>query len=239
MEQIAVVTGADRGLGLALCAELLAGGWRVFGGQYLPDWPALGELQAKFPDRLEIVPLDVGEDASVREAAQVVAARVDHLDLLINNAGVSSRSGMRTIHEGQYYGEMMRMINVNALGALRTVEAFLPLLDRGALKRLGFVSSEAGSIGAAKRTSMFGYCMSKSALNMGVRILFNDLHPQGYTFRVYHPGWMRSYMRGIKSDRGDMEPEKAATYALPFFLQPRADEERLVLVDYRGHEWPW
>jgi NAD(P)-dependent dehydrogenase (short-subunit alcohol dehydrogenase family) len=156
MEKIALVTGADRGLGLALCAELLAGGWRVFGSQYMPDWPALAALQAQYPERLEIIPLDVGEDASVQEAARLVAARADHLDLLINNAGVSSRSGMRPIREAQYYGEMMRMINVNALGALRTVEAFLPLLDRGVFRRLGFVSSEAGSIGAARRQSMFG-----------------------------------------------------------------------------------
>jgi NAD(P)-dependent dehydrogenase (short-subunit alcohol dehydrogenase family) len=93
MEQIAFVTGADRGLGLALCAELLACDWRVFGGQYMPDWPALAALQTQYPERLEILPLDVGEDASVQEAARLVAARTDHLDMLINNAGISSRSG--------------------------------------------------------------------------------------------------------------------------------------------------
>jgi NAD(P)-dependent dehydrogenase (short-subunit alcohol dehydrogenase family) len=121
------------------------------------------------------------------------------------------------------------------------VEAFLPLTDRGNLKRLCFVSSEAGSINRSTRTAWFGYCMSKAALNMGVRILHNHLRPDGYTFRVYHPGWVRSYIRGSKSTQGDMEPEEAAVPALAYFLSSLApgDEDRLVLCDWQGREWPW
>jgi NAD(P)-dependent dehydrogenase (short-subunit alcohol dehydrogenase family) len=107
------------------------------------------------------------------------------------------------------------------------------------MKRLCFVSSEAGSVGASKRSGWFGYCMSKAALNMAVKNLHNELFPQGYTFRLYHPGWMRSYMGGAKAEQGDLEPDEAAGYALPLFLNTRADESRLVLVDYKGREWPW
>ena len=81
--------------------------------------------------------------------------------------------------------------------------------------------------------------MSKTALNMAVRIMHNDLHSEGYTFRLYHPGWMRSYMSGAKGTRGDMEPEEAAAKALPFFLGDREDEERLVMIDHEGLEWPF
>jgi NAD(P)-dependent dehydrogenase (short-subunit alcohol dehydrogenase family) len=119
------------------------------------------------------------------------------------------------------------------------VEAFLPLMDRGRLKRLCFVSSEAGSIDRAERTSWFGYCMSKAALNMEVKILFNHLLPEGYTFRVYHPGWIRSYMGGMKNMEAPLEPEEAAAKAIPIFLGQREDEDRLVMVDYDGNEWPW
>jgi NAD(P)-dependent dehydrogenase (short-subunit alcohol dehydrogenase family) len=119
------------------------------------------------------------------------------------------------------------------------VEAFLPLLDRGEGKRLCFVSSEAGSIAASIRSAWFGYCMSKTALNMGVKILYNGLRPQGYTFRVYHPGWMRSYMGGTKHNEADLELDEAAEAALPIFLGARPDEDRLVMVDYQGNEWPW
>jgi NAD(P)-dependent dehydrogenase (short-subunit alcohol dehydrogenase family) len=115
----------------------------------------------------------------------------------------------------------------------------MPLLDAGTFKRLCFVSSEAGSITMAQRTSWFSYCMSKAALNMAVKIMFNDLRPDGYTFRLYHPGWMRTYMSGTKSTTADMEPEEAAAKALPIFLSAREDEDRLVMVDYRGVEWPF
>jgi NAD(P)-dependent dehydrogenase (short-subunit alcohol dehydrogenase family) len=107
------------------------------------------------------------------------------------------------------------------------------------MKRLCFVSSEAGSISRAERTSWYSYCMSKAALNMGIKILFNHLRPEGYTFRVYHPGWMRSYMSGKKNLEAALEPEEAAAFAIPIFLGPREDEDRLVLVDYQGQEWPW
>src|SRR6185369_1697222 len=134
---------------------------------------------------------------------------------------------------------MQCIYDVNALGALRVVEAFLPLLEQGQTKRLCFVSSEAGSIGAAERTSWFGYCMSKAALNMGVKILFNDLHPAGYTFRVYHPGWVRSYIHGETNMDATLEPEEAASYAIPILLNDRDDEDRFVMVDYEGKEWSW
>ncbi len=236
---IALVTGADRGLGFGLTEGLLARGWIVFAGQYMPDWPALTELKQQHGDHLHIVPLDVMSADSAQRAAETVGREVDHLDLLINNAGVTSPAMHADIRASQNYDEMHRLYDVNALGPLRVVEAFISLLDAGTLKRLCFVSSEAGSINRAQRTAWYGYCMSKTALNMGVRIMHNHLRPEGYTFRLYHPGWIRSYMGGEKNTEADLEPEEAAEYALPFFLRPRADEDRLVLMDYLGREWPF
>lgn len=244
----ALVTGADRGLGLALAARLLEKGWRVFAGQYMPAWPQLGELQARYPDRLHVVPLDVTDEDSVEAAAATIAGIGDHLDLLINSAGVLSHANEATIREAQDYPEMRRMYDVNAVGPLRVVRAFLPLTDRGTMKRLCFVSSEAGSINRGERKAWYGYCMSKAALNMEVSILFNLLRPEGYTFRVVHPGWMRTYMWGTKSTEGDMEPEEAAVPALAYFLRDLAEDQnastrhgadRLVMRDWRGREWPW
>jgi NAD(P)-dependent dehydrogenase (short-subunit alcohol dehydrogenase family) len=239
MERTVLVTGGDRGLGFALCAGLLKGGWRVFAGQYMPEWHELAGLMKEYPQTLHILPLDVSSRQSVQAAAETVKAHTDHLDVLISNAGVTSETVPLTIREPQDYDEMHRLYDVNALGALRVVETFLPLMERGGAKRLCFVSSEAGSIGRAERTSWFGYCMSKAALNMGVKILFNDLHPAGYTFRVYHPGWVRSYMHGEKNMDAALEPEDAAAYAIPLLLNDREDEGRLAMVDYEGNEWPW
>ncbi len=247
--RVALVTGADRGLGLALCAGLLEKEWRVFAGQYMPEWPELAKLAEAHPGRLIPVPLDVSSGESVRTAAAAVAAQTARLDLLINNAGVYAReAGRRSIREEQDYAEAIRMLRVNAMGPLRVTEAFLPLLESSDLKRLCYISSEAGSVGRAERRAEFGYCASKTALNMGVRLMFNRLRPRGYTFRLYHPGWMRTYMSGSKNLEAELEPEEAARPALAYFLRdraydphlaPRNDEDRLVLRDWRGVEWPF
>jgi NAD(P)-dependent dehydrogenase (short-subunit alcohol dehydrogenase family) len=239
LQRVALVTGADRGLGQALTAGLLERGWCVFAGQYLPEWGELAALQARYPAMLHILPLDISSIESARAAAQEAGKYTAAIDLMINNAGVISPSKYRTIREAQDYTEMHRLYDVNALGPLRVVEAFLPLMECGSLKRLCFVSSEAGSIARSYRNAWYSYCMSKTALNMGVSILFNHLHPEGFTFRLYHPGWMRSYMGGTKNLEADLEPEQAAAYALPFFIEPRSDEDHLVLVDYQGREYPW
>ncbi|GGO02949.1 SDR family NAD(P)-dependent oxidoreductase [Saccharibacillus kuerlensis] len=244
----AVVTGADRGLGLALTEGLLAKGWKVFAGSYMPDWPQLGELESRYPDLLVILPLDVSSDSSVLAAAAAVEERTPHIDLLINNAGVITDKNEDSIRVPQDYDDILRMYQINSLGPIRMTEAFLPLLERGELKRLCYVSSEAGSIGKAERTAWFGYCMSKAALNRGVRMLFDQLSPDGYTFRLYHPGWLRTYMSGERNTEAELEASESAEPALEYFLgstlpwdeKPHAiDDTELVMRDWQGREWPW
>lgn len=245
MHPIAVVTGADRGFGRALTAGLLTKGWRVFAGQYLPDWPELDALVSQYPDHLELVPLDVSSSVSVQSAAEAVRQHSNGVDLIINNAGVNdSIASRKNLRQQPDYDEMLRLYNTNALGPLRVVEAFLPLMDHSAQKRLCFVSSEAGSIARTHRDSWYGYCMSKAALNMGVHNLFNLLRPDGYTFRLYHPGWMRTYIGGSgnKGNKAPVEPEQAAVPALAHFLEEYPDpsaEDRLVMKDHLGEQWPW
>lgn len=236
MHNVALVTGADRGLGFGLTRCLLEQGWRVFAGRYL-DWPELAGLAARFPDTLQVVSLDVSSDESVREAAPQVAGAVDALDLLIANAAINHSAHVESIRESPDFGDMQNEFNVNSLGPLRVVEAFLPLLDAGRRKRLCFVSSEAGSVGSSTRTGWFGYCMSKAALNMAVKNLSNDLGPRGFTFRLYHPGSLRTYMQGTKNLEADLEPEEAAAIALRYFVGDDAGELRLHCWD--GSDLPW
>src|SRR5689334_6823891 len=157
MQNTVFVTGSDRGLGYALCAGFLAQGWCVYAGQYMPDWPDLALLAQQFPEALRIVPLDVNTTVSAQAAAQAVARSTDHVDLLINNAGVISPSQQISIRELQDTGDIHRLFDTNAVGPLRIVTAFLPLMDRGALKRLCFLSSEAGSIERSTRKAWYGY----------------------------------------------------------------------------------
>ncbi|WP_424768818.1 SDR family NAD(P)-dependent oxidoreductase [Paenibacillus sp. sgz302251] len=235
----AFVTGADRGLGLSLSAQLLMKGWRVIAGRYLEDWHQLTELAACYPDRTVVVPLDIGSDISVREAAKLAAKETDAVDLVIHNAAVSTRLKDLDIVGGLDYEDMMRMYNVNAVGMLRVTEAFLFLTDAGSMKRQCIVSSEAGSIERCERRAWYGYCMSKAALNMGALRLYEQLRPQGYTFRLFHPGWMKTYMSGVKNEDGELEADEVAEAAVRFFVEPREADDRLMMMDWSGKEWPW
>lgn len=234
----ALVTGADRGLGLALCEALLQRNWNVLAGQYMPDWPELANLKAAWPDTLHILPLDVGSDASAQKAAQLAADLTQSIDLLISNAGVMAPDYQSTIREHPSFANMNAELNVNAVGPLRVVDAFLPLLDRGATKTLCFVSSEAGSISQSTRVSWYGYCMSKAALNIAAKNLENLLKADGYIINVYHPGYVRGYMHGTKNLEAYLEPDEAAQSALNAFLAPPA-EGPLTLLDWEGGSLPW
>ncbi len=225
-----LITGADRGVGFSLCRRFLEEGWHVIAGQFLPQWPELAALKQTWPGALDILPLDVGSTASVQAAARACAGLCSHVDLLVSNAGITG--------SGSSYESTRAVYNVNVAGALRLVEAFLPLMQTG-LKRLAFVSSEAGCITLAHRDGDIPYTTSKTALDMLVRQMHRTLYPQGYTFRLYHPGWVRSYMSGQKSTIGNFEPEETAAVAYRQFTQDRAYEDVLVKTDVSDELWPF
>ena len=74
---------------------------------------------------------------------------------------------------------------------------------------------------------------------MGVQIWFHCLRPKGYTFRLYHPGYLRTYMLGEKNLKADLEPEEGARLALGYFLFDLPDEDTLTLHSFDGREYPW
>ena len=226
-----VITGADRGIGYCLTEEYLKGGARVYAGQFMPDWPWLAELQERYKDSLILLPLDVSSLSSIRDAYTYVAEREDVIDQLVNVAGIG---GMGSAFEESFPPVM----KTNTIGPLKMTETFLPLLAGGE-KRICFFSSEAGVNTLAHRTEGFNYCVSKTMLNMAIRLMFNRLRPEGYTFRIYHPGWVRSYMGGTKSTMGNFEPEESAAAAYIQFTGSRPYEDVLVMTDVSGEAWPF
>jgi NAD(P)-dependent dehydrogenase (short-subunit alcohol dehydrogenase family) len=231
-----VITGADRGLGYSLCEEFLKRNYLVFAGQFMPKWPELAQLRESWEDRLAIIPLDVSDHKSIKEAAAEISHNTDHIDCFVSNAGIILPE--TDIREGVNQEGNRKTFEVNSLGPLFMTRSLLPLMENGD-KRLCYVSSEAGSIAVAHRKDMFGYCMSKAALNMAVRQLHNELFPQGYTFRIYHPGWLKSYMTGDEKMKGEIEPEESAAVAVKQFLEDRTWEEVLAVIDVEGRIWPF
>lgn len=225
-----VITGADRGIGFALAEIYVRNGYTVYAGQFMPDWPQLSNLKTEFPDRLYIIPLNVGDDESVKNAVRMVSEITRRVDVLINCAGIFPAADDRAHFNNTF--------QVNALGAVRMVDCFLPLMQEGD-KRLCTVSSEAGIIALCSREDRFVYCSSKAALNIATQMLFNKLRPEGFTFRMYHPGWVKSYMHGHKSTEGNFEPEEAAQIAYEQFTGDTVSEDVLLMQDVYSQYWPF
>lgn len=226
-----VITGADRGCGLALVRCFMEDGWRVYAGQFMPEWKELERLKQEFGSNLILMPLDVGDDVSVQEAAEFVGTREEKIDMLVNVAGIAGGAE----DDADVWKQVFQ---VNVLGPLRMTEAFLPLL-RGGKKRICVYSSEAGSITTQPREDGFAYSMSKTAVNMEMRLMFNRLRREGFTFRIYHPGWVRSYMSGVRSKAGVYEPEESSMSAYRQFVTDRSCEDVLLMTDVKDEIWPF
>ena len=237
MKKSAVITGADRGLGFAMVREFLEKGYCVYAGRYLPEWKELEELKEGYGEKLITVPLDVTSDLSVKNAYDMISGRTASIDILVNNAGISGSAG--DIFDLGNTDQGLAVFNANCLGALRMVRTFLPLIEKGRDKRLCFVSSESGSISVCHRSEGFIYPMSKTALNMAVRLLFEELNPKGFRFRLFHPGWVKSYMSGKKSTAGKFEPEESAASAVRFFINELKQEDVLRMYDNEAAVWPF
>lgn len=234
MRSKAYITGADRGLGFALTKSLLENGYIVFAGSYMPKWTQLSELNEIYPTDLTLVPLDVSDDLSVNQAANLIASKTDSLDLLINNAAIATdRSG--TILEDLHFDDMRKMLEINTFGPLRVTHSVIKLLLNGERKLLVNISSEAGSIKNCWRVNEFAYSMSKASLNMQSAILQNHLREYGVKVLAIHPGWLKTYMLGDRNEKATLEAEESA-YAIMKILLSKELFTYPMFIDHEGNE---
>jgi NAD(P)-dependent dehydrogenase (short-subunit alcohol dehydrogenase family) len=210
-----LITGANRGLGLALTEKLLTGGQHIHAISRR-DSQELLQLQKKYPASLQLYPGDVSNESSIRQALEAIASQTGSLDIILNNAGVNlEQSG--PLLEQVDFSMYLPTYQVNAIGPLMVVKYALPLLRLGNKKLIVNFSSEAGSIGASWRTGEYSYCMSKAALNMASRILQNALKEEGIKVLALHPGWFRSDMGGANAP---ITPSAAAEQVVQLVLNP-------------------
>ncbi len=240
-ERIALVTGADRGLGFAIAKRLLQEGFRVFAGKFNSSYTLLEDLQKEYP-ALSILELDVQNPEHIKAVAAELERTAGKLDLLVSNAaimGVPSERPTDVIDGNRGFdAELMnQFFMTNSYAAPLLVDTLLPLLRKGEMKRLFFTSSEISSVRLMRRTGSFRYGMTKTALNLGVRMIYNTLRPEGFTFRLYQPGWMKRQMPDGSLAKGAIvDPADSAKEAVRQILEDRMDEDRLVLTDYLGRE---
>ncbi len=228
-----LITGANRGLGLEFTRQYLARGDRVVATtRHANRAQALNQLAGEFPGHLTVLPLDAANPASIAELVRELQTLNISLDLLIANAGV--------LISGERFGELSgedleQSFRVNAVGPILLTQALVPLLAAGESPRAVYLSSILGSI--ANRDSFYtpSYCISKTALNMGVRLLSTVLPEKGISATCVHPGWVQTDMGGAN-----------ATLSIPVAV---ADLVRLIdgfgaahngrFFSHDGSEIPW
>jgi NAD(P)-dependent dehydrogenase (short-subunit alcohol dehydrogenase family) len=189
----ALITGANRGLGLEFARQYAADGWQVYAAcRNLKSASELHRLADASGHKLRILALDVTNPASVKAAAAELDGQA--IDLLLNNAGVGGTRG-ETIGNIDYKG-WAKVLDVNTMGPLRVSEAFVEHVVRSDRKLIVTLTSGMGSITDNTSGGAFAYRSSKAAVNMVMRSLAIDLAPRGVTCVVVNPGWVRTDMGG-------------------------------------------
>ena len=187
----ALVTGANKGIGLEVCRQLIVLGFRVFlTARNNND----GQKTANALDA-EFIQLDVSDEKNINAAVQTLATKTKVLDVLVNNAGICSTEGME--FESQ---DIRTSFEINALGPLLLTRACVPLLEKSANAQVINVSSIMAQT-ADRREGSIGYRISKTALNAITRITSNELYDQKIWVNAVCPGWVRTDIGGPKAPR--------------------------------------
>jgi NAD(P)-dependent dehydrogenase (short-subunit alcohol dehydrogenase family) len=194
MTRLALVTGANRGIGFEVCRQLAEAGFTVLLGSrdFARGAEAAYALQAA-GSRVVACQVDVTRHESISALRQRVEHDYGALDVLVNNAAILYDIWQRPSNAS--LAEVQQAWDTNTLGAWRMIQAFLPLLRRGTSPRIVNVSSEAGSL-ASMDPSAPAYNVSKVALNGLTRMFARELASDRILVNAVCPGWTATDMGG-------------------------------------------
>jgi NAD(P)-dependent dehydrogenase (short-subunit alcohol dehydrogenase family) len=201
-QPIALVTGANRGLGFEVCRQLTALGYTVLlSGRDLAKAETASAELAKSGGTVHALALDAGSDDSVKAAAATIAEKFGRLDVLVNNAGGNFDTNNLTTTVSMDY--VLETLEMNLIGAWRVTQAMLSLLSKSSHARIVNMSSGAGAFAspiAFGLTKMGGaapaYSVSKTALTALTVKLATELKDSGILINAVCPGWTATYPGG-------------------------------------------
>ena len=173
---VIVITGANRGIGLALCQQLSHA------------HQILAFCRTSSPE-LSALPIKIYDGIDVKNPDSI-PSDLPKIDILINNAGVLRRDSIDEIDVDSIQEQFM----VNSIGPLLVTNTLLPNLSSGS--KVVIITSRMGSVTDNTTGGMYGYRMSKAAVNMVGMSLSQDLKPRGISVALIHPGYVRTDMTG-------------------------------------------
>jgi NAD(P)-dependent dehydrogenase (short-subunit alcohol dehydrogenase family) len=192
---VAMVTGANRGIGLEVARQLAGRGYQVLlsarDGEKARA--AAEELGGDAEGSVRAVTLDVADPASIEAVAKLVSDDPGRLDVLVNNAGVGTDFGVSGTSPD--WDAMQRALDTNFYGAYRLTVALLGVLRESAHPRIVNVSSGMGGVAEMGGWSP-GYRVSKAAMNAMTRILSTELKDEGFLVNSACPGFVNTDMGG-------------------------------------------
>ncbi|MGL5941995.1 MAG: SDR family oxidoreductase [Waterburya sp.] len=202
----ALVTGGNRGIGLAIAQGLISKGYQVI--ITARSLEKAKQAAEKLGEAVTPLELDISNDQSIEQAVKIVSQNIDRLDVLINNAGIYPDEGVNILNIERELLDLT--FNTNTFGAIRTVQSFLPLLEKSQDARVINVSSGYGQIDGLS-ADVPSYCLSKLALNGATIMLADALQSQGIAVNSICPGWVKTDMGGASAPR---TPEQGADTAI-------------------------
>ena len=199
--RVALVTGANKGIGFEVARELSRLGLRVFlGARNAKAGRAAADKLSKDGD-VVFIEIDIADAESIRQAAEEVARQTDHLDVLINNAGILLDEDKNALTiTAEIFETTLR---TNTLGPWLVAQAFAPLLKKSREPRIVNVSSGGGQLDGGADGWAPGYCVSKTALN-GVTVQLASALKK-FAVNSVCPGWVRTDMGGENANRSVAE----------------------------------
>jgi len=194
MKKCVLITGANRGIGLALTEQYASSGYYVYAicRQASEELKRIAQVNV-------IEGIDVTDDAHIKQLKDAIAGVT--LELVINNAGVLTQESLGEIN----YSAVERQFLVNALGPLKVTEALQLSLVEGS--KVALISSRMGSVSDNGSGGSYGYRMSKSALNAAGKSLAIDMQAKGVAVGLFHPGFVQT---GLVNNAGYVTASQAA-----------------------------
>jgi NAD(P)-dependent dehydrogenase (short-subunit alcohol dehydrogenase family) len=200
-QRIALVTGANKGIGFEVVRQLARKGFRVFLGARKAEVGRAAAEKLRSDGNVTFIKIDISKIDSVRRAAEEFSRQSDRLDALVNNAGIllDDDKDVLTISPETFE----TTLRTNTLGTLLVVQAFVPFLKKSDAPRIVNVSSGSGQLAGGADGWAPAYCISKTALN-AITVQLAAALPK-FAINSVCPGWVRTDMGGANATRSIAE----------------------------------